>query len=364
MTRAAVKQTYKNRGTNDLVNDQAPDPALKQVAEKYNVGITAAVMDTIKTDANGKHIKHDPVALQYMPDTRELVETPDERFDPIGDIPHSPVKGIVHRHKDRVLFMPTSTCAVYCRYCFRKEKLGAGEYALKKADIEQALDYIENTKDIWEVILTGGDPLVLSAKRLKYILDRLEAIEHVAVIRIHSRVPVAAPDKITDEMCAALKTRKALYMAVHVNHAQEISSAAEDALFKLHQSGCVLLSQTVLLKKINDNADTLEALFRKLVSIRVKPYYLHHADKTLGTSHFRTTIKEGQHITQELRKNASGLCQPTYILDIPGGHGKIPVARTYIRQNGQCSNEKSWNVLDHQDQWHHYEDHQGNEDKN
>lgn len=275
---------------------------------------------------------HDPVARQYLPVPDEGPVYPEEHPDPIGDEVHSPVKGIVHRYPDRVLLKIVSACAVYCRFCFRKEMVGAGKGHLGAAEIEAALSYIRSDPNIWEVILTGGDPMVLSARRMKDILTSIEKIPHVRILRIHTRVPIAAPDRITSDLTAALMTEKPLYLSIHVNHLQEITPAVESALARLHDAGCVLLSQTVLLRGVNDTVEALEALFRKLVTMRVRPYYLHHCDLAPGTAHFRTSIAQGQALAAALRGRVSGLCQPHYVLDIPGGFGKVNAAPCAIHQ--------------------------------
>ncbi len=225
-----------------------------------------------------------------MPSDAELVTTPDERADPIGDHTHSPVKGIVHRYHDRVLLKPSHACPVYCRFCFRREMVGPGGEALSPVELEAALDYVRAHPEVWEVILTGGDPLILSPRRIGEIVREVEAIDHVGVIRVHTRVPVVDPLRVTDALIAALRAEKAIYVVLHVNHAREFTDAARAACRKLSDAGIVLLSQTVLLKGVNDDAATLEALFRALVRHRIKPYYLHQGDLAPGTSQFRTTI--------------------------------------------------------------------------
>ena len=300
-------------------------PALKQVAERYAISITDTVLDTV-TAAD------DPVGLQYLPQAAELVTQPQELADPIGDGVHSPVPGIIHRYPDRVLLMPVHTCAVYCRFCFRREAVGPGKKTLRAAQLEKALDYIRTDKNIYEVILSGGDPLILSPRRLKAILGELEAIPHVQVLRIHTRLPVADPQRVSDELCEALDTKKAMYVAIHVNHAQEITPQAEAAFARLRRANAVLLSQSVLLRGVNDNPEALETLFRRLVALRVKPYYLHHPDLAPGTGHFRLPLKRGQEIVRSLRGRLSGLCQPAYMLDIPGGHGKVPVGPSHAEE--------------------------------
>ncbi len=298
------------------------------VARRYAVKITDHVAELIETAG-------DPVAKQYTPDIRELKILPGEDIDPIGDDNNSPVKGLVHRYPDRVLLKLTHICAVYCRFCFRREMVGKPESGtLKTSERTAAIDYIRNNKNIWEVILTGGDPLILSARQLKESLDEICAIPHVKIIRIHSRTPVADPARITREICEALTREKAVYIAVHINHASEITPEVKISFKKLQAANCVLLSQSVLLKGVNDDAATLEELIRELAALRVKPYYLHHPDLAPGTSHFRLSIKRGQAIMKKLLGRVSGLCQPHYMLDIPGGHGKLPITPTYIEGSG------------------------------
>lgn len=312
--------------------------------KKYAVRITDAVKKTIKGN-----IENDPVAKQYVPQSQELKILPQEDIDPIGDEEHTPVKGIVHRYPDRVLFKPANVCAVYCRYCFRREKVGPGADILNAAERKDALNYIRNNKDIWEVILTGGDPLILSPRHLNEILNALEEIKHVQVIRIHTRIPIADPERMTKKLTETLKRNKPVYMVVHINHAQEISGPVTKTLKALHESGCTLLSQSVLLKGINDNPETLEELFRTLIGVNVKPYYLHHPDMAPGTSHFRLSIKEGQKIMSTLQGRLSGLCLPTYMLDIPGGHGKIPITPGYLQhiRDGQYIAEDPKGITHH-----------------
>lgn len=273
----------------------------------------------------------DAVGKQYVPDARENIVTPDENADPIGDDAHSPVKGIVHRYPDRVLLKITDTCAVYCRFCFRKEMVGKGEGVLSADELDAALSYVRNHTEIREVILSGGDPLTLSNRRLGDLLAILEKIPHIDIIRIHTRAPLVQPDRVDDGLTTLfLSLKKALYVVLHVNHAQEVNGAVKDAFFRLARGGAVLLSQSVLLKGINDNAAVLEDLFRTLLANRVKPYYLHHPDLAPGTGHFRLSIKEGQDIVKALRGNVTGLAYPTYVLDLPGGYGKMPLTPGYL----------------------------------
>jgi lysine 2,3-aminomutase len=300
---------------------------LERVAARYAVAVPPALAQLIDSAD-----PQDPIARQFVPDARELETTVEENADPIGDGAHSPVEGIVHRYPDRVLLKIVNVCAVYCRFCFRRETVGpAHAKAMSKQVLDAALDYIRARPDIWEVILTGGDPLVLSARRLRAVMDALGKIEHVKVIRFHTRVPVADPDRITPELVRAMKAKgKAVYVAVHVNHARELAPQARAACARMVDAGIPLLAQTVLLKGINDDEQTLGDLMRALVECRIKPYYLHHGDLAPGTSHLRQEIEHGQHLMRRLRGRWSGLCQPDYVLDIPGGHGKAPVGPSYI----------------------------------
>jgi lysine 2,3-aminomutase len=302
---------------------------IARVAARYAVAVTPAMIDAIDP-----HDPADPIARQFVPTAAELTTTTEELADPIGDAPHTPVKGITHRYADRVLLKPTHACAVYCRFCFRRETVGPGGEALSPAELEAALDYIRVRPRIWEVILSGGDPLILSPRRLKEIVAALDAIPHLGVIRIHTRVPVVDPARICSELVDALRADKAVYVVLHANHPRELTDAARAACRRLIDAGIPMLSQSVLLKGVNDDPETLESLLRAFVRNRIKPYYLHHADLAPGTSHFRTSIAEGQALMRSLRGRVSGLCQPTYVLDIPGGHGKVPVGPTYLRDDG------------------------------
>ena len=276
----------------------------------------------------------DPIARQFVPDMAELKQVPEEDADPIGDDAHSPVEGIVHRYPDRVLLKLTPVCAVYCRFCFRRESVGPHK-PLSGEALARALDYIRARPDIWEVILTGGDPLVLSARRLRAVMQALRGIDHVKIVRIHTRVPVADPARITPDFVRAMKASgKATYVALHVNHARELTDTARSAIARMADAGLVLLGQSVLLKGVNDTAAALGALMRALVECRVKPYYLHHGDLAPGTGHLRTDIATGQALMRELRGRWSGLCQPGYVLDIPGGHGKSPIGPNYLERVG------------------------------
>jgi lysine 2,3-aminomutase len=321
------------RSASALVEAQLIKPerlaALKSVASRYAVAITPAVVDLI----DGADPR-DPIALQFVPDERELETHAEESADPIGDAAHSPVPGLVHRYPDRVLLKVVNACAVYCRFCFRREMVGPGRGALTGKALAAALDYIARAPKIWEVILTGGDPLVLPPRRLKDLMTRLAAIDHVKVIRLHTRIPVGAPERVTPALLRALRTGKATYIVLHANHPRELTEEARAACARVVDAGIPMLSQSVLLRGVNDDVETLGALMRALVECRIKPYYLHHADLAPGTAHLRTSIVEGQVLMRALRGRYSGLCQPQYVLDIPGGHGKSPIGPTYLSADG------------------------------
>ena len=231
-----------------------------------------------------------------------------------------------------MLLKLVNVCAVYCRFCFRRETVGPGHTAaLTKEALATALAYVAAHPEIWEVILTGGDPLAASPRRLAEAADGLAGIPHVKILRVHTRLPVVAPEQVTEAHIEALKRAgKTVYIAIHANHPRELTVEARAACARLTDAGFVLVSQSVLLRGVNDNVDTLAALMRGFVEARIKPYYLHHPDLAPGTSHFRLTIAEGQALVGALRGRLSGLCQPYYVLDIPGGHGKSPIGPSYL----------------------------------
>ena len=301
--------------------------ALERVAARYAVAIPPAMAALIDRDD-----PDDPIARQFVPDPAELDRRPEERADPIGDDAFSPVEGIVHRDPDRVLLKLVHTCPVYCRFCFRREMVGPrGRPGLTAQKRAAAYGYIREHPEIWEVILTGGDPLVLPPSRLRAAVRALAAIDHVRIVRVHTRVPAVAPERITAAMVAALKAPgAATYVALHANHPRELTGAARAACARIVDAGIPMLSQSVLLKGVNDDIETLAGLMRAFVECRIKPYYLHHADLAPGTSHLRTSIERGQELMRQLRGRVSGLCQPAYMLDIPGGAGKVPIGPSYV----------------------------------
>ena len=320
------------KSANDIIGAGLVDPArlgdIEEVTRKYALAITpdvAKLIDPADPD--------DPIARQFVPSARELETTPEERADPIGDHAHTPVRGVVHRYPDRVLLKAVHVCPVYCRFCFRREMVGPhGDGMMTPEELEAALAYIRSRREIWEVILTGGDPLVLSPRRLREIMQGLSTIPHVKIVRFHTRVPVVDPWAVNEDLIDALMASgKTTYIALHANHPRELTEAARSACARMIGRGIAMVSQTVLLKGVNDDPALLADLMRAFIETRVKPYYLHHPDLAPGTSHFRLDIAEGQRILAALRGRLSGLCQPTYVLDIPGGHGKAPIGECAIR---------------------------------
>jgi lysine 2,3-aminomutase len=276
----------------------------------------------------------DPIGRQFIPDFSELTTAAFERADPIGDDALSPVKGVVHRYPDRALLKPLLICPVYCRFCFRREHVGPDGGVLTDAELQTAYAWFAAHPAITEVILTGGDPLMLSPRRLGGIIARLSAMPHIQTIRIHTRVPVADPDRLTDELAVAMDTDRSLWLVVHANHAREFTPAAGQALRRVRALGIPILGQSVLLRGVNDSSEALEALFRAMISVRMKPYYLHQLDPAPGTARFHVPIEEGRALLESLRGRVTGLAWPTYVLDIPGGFGKVPIGPDYRQTDG------------------------------
>src|SRR5258708_21808689 len=320
-----------HRSASDLVAAGLAPPhallELERVAARYAVSLPPDLGELIAASD-----PHDPIARQFVTEAAEPGRRADESADRIGDDATSPLVGIVHRYPDRVLLKLAYVCAVYCRFCFRREMVGPGRRrALSSAALAAALAYVRDHPEIWEVILTGGDPLILSARRLREVMAALALLDHVKVTRIHTRAPIAAPAMVTPALTRALAVfGKATYVVLHANHPRELTPAARTACARLVDAGIPMLSQSVLLRGVNDDPATLEALMRALVECRIKPYYLHHGDIAPGTSHLRTTIAHGQALVRTLQGRVSGLCQPAYMLDIPGGHGKSPIGPSYI----------------------------------
>jgi lysine 2,3-aminomutase len=296
--------------------------ALAPIAARYAIAVTAPMLDLIDPDD-----REDPIARQFIPSEAEGHASALELDDPVGDHAFSPCAGIVHRYPDRALLKLVAICPVYCRFCFRREMVGPdkGE-GLSAEQLAQAIAYLADTPSIWEVVVTGGDPLILSPRRLRQVVESLAQIPHIKTIRWHSRVPVVSPDHITPDLARALAASgKANWVAIHANHPREFTPAFARACGILRDAGIGLLSQTVLLRGINDTTATLVALMRGFVEHGIRPYYLHHPDLAPGTGHFRLGLSEGKALVEGLRGHLSGLAQPTYVLDIPGGHGKVAV---------------------------------------
>lgn len=303
------------------MNDDPNDDILARVAARYTVQ-TTPYLERLMAGAGSD----DPLVRQFRPTAAEDITTAEDLSDPIGDAVRSPVPGLVHRYPDRVLLLPVKVCAAYCRFCFRRAVVGRGATPMSPAEVAAALDYIRHTPALREVILSGGDPLLLSPRRLAALVEAIAAIDHIEVLRVHTRLPVHDPDRVTSDLAEALAaTRLAPWLAVHVNHAREFTPQAAAALDRLRRAGVSLVSQTVLLRGVNDDVETLEALFRACLRHGVKPYYLHHPDRAEGTNHFRLGIVEGRALVAALHGRLSGLARPTYVLDRPGGLGKVPL---------------------------------------
>ena len=308
------------------------DPGLDEVAQRYSVALTPAVQDALNPEDPA-----DPVARQFVPTVDELVETAGERHDPIGDDAHTVLPGVVHRYPDRVLLKVTEQCPVYCRFCFRRETVGgnAGR-PLDRRQVDDALAYIASQERIWEAILSGGDPLVLSTQRLRRWLDGLAAIPHLRIVRLHTRVPVVQPGRIDADLVAALRDAGPVpWVVLHANHAREFTPAARAACARLIDAGIPMRSQSVLLKGVNDSVEALAALFRTLVEQRITPYHLNQLDPAPGTGHFAVPLERGRALLRALRGRYSGLTQPTYVVDLPGGYGKSPIGPDYVEAGAE-----------------------------
>lgn len=306
--------------------DQAS--ALEALSSQFATAIPPAFLDLINHP-------DDPIGRQVVPTPAELQTAPWELHDPIGDDALSPVPGIVHRYADRALLKPLLVCPLYCRFCFRREHVGPDGGLLSDEALNTALDWIADHPAISEIILTGGDPLMLSPRRLRHIIEALSAMPHIQTIRIHSRVPVADPARITSAMLDALETDRALWIVLHANHASEMTHEARTAIRQIQSRAIPVLSQSVLLRGVNDTEEALEALLRAFVTARIKPYYLHQLDPAPGTSHFHVPIDEGRALLARLRGRVTGLAWPTYVLDIPGGAGKVPLGPDYYHPETQ-----------------------------
>lgn len=275
-------------------------------------------------------INNPALERQFTPDEREGIYLDYETEDPLYEGNHTVSNRLVHRYRDRVLLLATDNCRLYCRHCFRRDYIDRGQNNLSDRDIEDACSYIKEHSEVHEILISGGDPLTLGAERLDYLLTRLKEARTNLVIRIGTRAPIVDPDIITDKITAVFKKFKPVFMAIQVNHPDELTNKVEVALDKLSKAGVILLNQSVLLKGINDSVETLKALSFKLLEFRVKPYYLFQGDLARGTSHLRVPLSRGLQLVRELRSQVSGIAMPTYAVDIPGGGGKIPLTGDYI----------------------------------
>lgn len=271
-----------------------------------------------------------PIRLQCVPLKYELTASPEEMADPCGEDGHSPVRGLVHRYPDRVLFLVNEMCAMYCRHCTRSRMVGDGHHTLSPDTYDAAFEYIRAHKEIRDVLISGGDPLTLGDRMLEHLIKTLKAVPHVEFVRIGTRIPVTLPQRITLELVKMLKQYSPIWMSIHFNHPREITKRVKFACDLLADSGIPLGSQTVLLKGINDNAATMKKLMHELLKIRVRPYYIYQCDPILGSKHFRTPVAVGIHIMEKLRGHTTGYAVPTFVIDAPGGGGKIPVGPNYL----------------------------------
>lgn len=305
----------------------AESQEIETVAKEFQIKVSPTMQGQMKDSIGADY---EALMRQFMPSALEANILPTELDDPIGDRRFTPAPGVVHRYEDRALLKITQLCEVYCRFCFRKEMIGQKGETLSKSDLALAMDYFRSHTELWEVILTGGDPLVLSPRRLSEALNALVEIDHIRSIRIHTRIPVISPEKITDELLELLESivdrGKALTIVLHANHAAEFSSAAKQALLALRKRGVLLISQSVLLKGVNDTLPALTALMRTLIENGVKPYYLHQMDLARGTSHFVVENERGIALVNALRESVSGICVPRLIIEIPEGEGKRVLA--------------------------------------
>jgi len=299
---------------------------IQETIDKFPMAITPYYLSLVDRDDP----ENDPVFKQCFPNVQELIISTCDMADPLHEDADSPVQGITHRYPDRVLFHISNVCAMYCRHCTRKRKVGDVDSIPSKEEILKGLDYIRNTPEVRDVLLSGGDPLMLSDQYLDWILQELQKIPHVEVIRIGSRIPVVLPYRVTDELISVLEKYDNVWLNTHFNHPREITASSRSALKKLVKAGIPLGNQSVLLRDVNDCPRIMKALVQKLVANRVRPYYIYQCDLSEGLEHFRTNVGKGIEIMENLRGHTSGFAVPTYVIDAPGGGGKIPVMPNYL----------------------------------
>jgi lysine 2,3-aminomutase len=325
-----IKNSIRDLSTFEKLLNIKFDPAERKLIEKtiakFPISITPYYLSLI--DSND--YKSDPIFKQSFPSPFELNISKYDIIDPLSEDEDSPVPGITHRYPDRVLFHLSNVCSMYCRHCTRKRKVGDSDSIPDKNEISRGIEYIKNTSTVRDVLLSGGDPLMLSDEYLEWVLTELRRIPHVEVIRIGTRMPVVLPYRITDELIRVLKKYHPLWINTHFNHPREITISSKEALRRLADAGIPLGNQTVLLSGVNDCPRIMKRLMHKLVQNRVRPYYLYQCDLSEGLSHFRTPIGKGIEIMENLIGHTSGFAVPTYVIDAPGGGGKIPVMPNYL----------------------------------
>ncbi|MBF0494202.1 MAG: KamA family radical SAM protein, partial [Candidatus Omnitrophica bacterium] len=299
---------------------------LKRVTNKYHMRIPHYFFSLIEDPLN----PNDPVRMQCVPDVKEIRENFHETIDPLGEEESSKTPFLVHRYPNRVLLIVTGRCFMYCRHCTRKRLWAENSQDPSIADIEKSIDYVRNTPEIREIIVSGGDPLTLPSDKLDYILSMASGIEHVEVVRIGTRAPVVLPERVDEELCRVLEKYEKLWVNVQFNHPNEITSQSAEACRKIQKCGIPISNQSVLLKGVNDDPDIMRELCEKLTAIRVRPYYLYECDPVVGAYHFRTSIFKGVEILEKMRGHTSGMCIPTFVIDGPDGRGKIPVGPNYL----------------------------------
>lgn len=325
------KWQVKNRVTDSeelakLINlDDGEKEEIEEVLEKFRMGITPYYATLM--DANDPHC---PVRMQAVPDIMETHLSGSDMEDPLHEDGDSPVDGITHRYPDRVLFLITDQCSMYCRHCTRRRFAGQNDSGVPMERIDKCLEYVRNTPQVRDVLLSGGDCLLISDDKLEYIIKELSEIDHVEVIRLGSRTPVVMPQRITDDLVNMLKKYHPIWLNTHFNHPKEITKEAAEACAKLANAGIPLGNQSVLMRGINDSSEVMMDLVQKLVQIRVRPYYIYQCDLSMGIEHFRTKVSKGLEIMESLRGHTSGYCVPTYVIDAPGGGGKTPVMPQYL----------------------------------
>lgn len=303
--------------------------SINRCLSAYRMAITPYYLSLIDRDD-----PFDPIRRQAAPTDKELYFAPEDQRDPLHEDSNSPCTGLTHRYPDRVLFLVTNQCSMYCRHCTRRRFTGQNDTALTKAQIDESIRYIREHDEVRDVLVSGGDPMTLSDEMLEYVLSGLRAIEHVEIIRIGTRTPVVMPQRITPELCAMLKKYHPLWVNVQFNHPNEITEESAAACARLLEAGIPLGNQSVLLSGVNDCVHVMRELVRKLVRIRVRPYYIYQCDLSLGLSHFRTSVAKGMEILEGLQGHTTGFAVPMYVIDAPGGGGKIPIMPNHVISQG------------------------------